>query len=197
MASKQQIHRIMLSYLQKTLGDVVLNTHLVSGEQISLKKLQKPRMRVETVLSVLTKSDEKPGEEEFPEEFTEDKLQWCAAMIATAYLNPLAVEWDFDRFCQSTKVGVEWKENLPVFYQMDQLGKVNKPTTIVDRHGKLLVWHLLNIFCLGHMAKFNCAVRGLRPVLEEKSNKSLTWRAQNLVWEQYPLPQQHSCKAKK
>ena len=94
---------------------------------------------------------------------------------------------------------MEWKENLPVFYQMDQLGKVNKPATIVDRHGKLLVWHLSNIFCLGCMvcfpqavrfldifmvclqAKFNCAVRGLRLVLEEKSDKSPTWRAQNFM----------------
>ena len=80
-------------------------------------------MRVETVLSVLTRSDEKPGEEEFQEEFTEDKLHQCAATIAVAYLNPrkqfsvglkvtfigdpVAVEWDINRFSWSTKVRVE------------------------------------------------------------------------------------------
>ena len=44
MASEQQLHSAMLSYLQQTLGDAVLNTHLVSGNQISLKKLDKPRL---------------------------------------------------------------------------------------------------------------------------------------------------------
>ena len=76
---------------------------------------------------------------------------------------------------------------------MDKLGKINKPATIVDKHGKLLVWHLPNIFCPGRMvcfpqadrfldifmvclqAKFNCAVMGLRMVLEEKSGKPPTW----------------------
>jgi len=45
-------------------------------------------MRVETALSVLTRSDENPREEEFPEAFTEQELHWCAATIAHAYLNP-------------------------------------------------------------------------------------------------------------
>jgi len=43
---------MMLSYLQQTLGDAVLNTHLVSGNQISLKKLDKSRL-VSTLDTVL------------------------------------------------------------------------------------------------------------------------------------------------
>jgi len=45
-------------------------------------------MRAEAALSVLTRSDEHPGEEEFPEAFTEQELHRCAATIAHAYLNP-------------------------------------------------------------------------------------------------------------
>jgi len=66
----------------------------------------------------------------------------------------VAVEWDFDRFSQATKVGVKRKENLEVFFQMARLGKVDKPATIVDRHEKLLVWYLPNIFFPGHMVCF-------------------------------------------
>ena len=44
-------------------------------------------MRAEAALSVLTRSDENPGEEEFPEAFTEQELHWCAAMIAHAYVS--------------------------------------------------------------------------------------------------------------
>ena len=46
------------------------------------------RMRAEAALSVLTRSDENLGEEEFPEAFTEQELCRCAAMIAHVYLNP-------------------------------------------------------------------------------------------------------------
>jgi len=66
----------------------------------------------------------------------------------------VAVEWDFNRFSQATKVGVKWKENLEVFFQMARLGKVDKPATIVDRHGKLLVWYLPNIFFPGRTVCF-------------------------------------------
>jgi len=52
MASEQQLCSAMLSYLQQTLGDAVLNMHLVSGNQISLKKLDKPRL-VSTLDAVL------------------------------------------------------------------------------------------------------------------------------------------------
>jgi len=66
----------------------------------------------------------------------------------------VAVEWDFDRFSQATKSGVGRKGNLEVFFQMDKMGRIDKPTTIVDRHGKLLVWYLPNILFPGRTVCF-------------------------------------------
>jgi len=51
---------------------------------------------------------------------------------------------------------------------------------------------ILDIFTVCLQAKFNCAVKGLATVLVENPNKSPSWRVENLVWVQYPLPQEHS-----
>lgn len=43
MSSEEEIHTTIRSYLARMLVDTVKDTHLIQGEQISAKKLQKPR----------------------------------------------------------------------------------------------------------------------------------------------------------
>jgi hypothetical protein len=50
---------------------------------------------------------------------------------------PASVEWDFDRFIESGT-----KKESKKYFQSVNLGFITKPTTVVDVHGKILVWYL-------------------------------------------------------
>ena len=80
------------------------------------------------------------------------------------------------------------------------MGKIDKPTTIVDRHGKILVWYLpdilhpgrtvsfvqtflviLDIFSSFLQARFNISLSSLKPVLAESPVQLQSWRFQNFL----------------
>ena len=71
------------------------------------------------------------------------------------------VDWDFDRFSEAVKIGVKGqknqekrRKNLAVFFNMTKMGKIVKPTTIVDQHGRILVWYLPGILCPDRTVSF-------------------------------------------
>jgi hypothetical protein len=57
--------------------------------------------------------------------------------------------WDADRFAEAAKDTIE-KEGetsasnarLPKYFEQVHLGTLNEPATIIDIHGRILVWHL-------------------------------------------------------
>ena len=116
------------------------------------------------------------------------------------------MDWDFDRFSEAVKVGVKQQQgrarqqkSLALFFNKASVGKIDKPTTLVDWHGRMLVWFFPDILCSGRtvsfspdfagylgythalQAKFNTTVRNLKPVLVDPSTKSKSWRAQNFI----------------
>ena len=78
---------------------------------------------------------------------------------------------------------------MALFFNKASVGKIDKPTTLVDQHGRMLVWFFPDILCLcrtvsfspdfvGYLgythalqAKFNTTVRNLKPVLVDFSTK--------------------------
>ena len=47
------------------------------------------------------------------------------------------VDWDYDRFAESIK-----KRESGKYFADHPLGFITKPATLVDKHGKILMWYL-------------------------------------------------------
>ena len=71
------------------------------------------------------------------------------AVMENLFIRDLvAVNWDSDRFAQAVKGGAlqsTWPPQLENFYKRPKLGVIDKPATVVDKHGKILLWYLPNI----------------------------------------------------
>ena len=52
--------------------------------------------------------------------------------------HPVLVDWDFDRFSDS----VAKRESPGKYFSKTGMGFLTKPTTLVDSHGKILMWYL-------------------------------------------------------
>jgi hypothetical protein len=46
--------------------------------------------------------------------------------------------WDYDRFAEAS----DTKRANPSFFEKVDMGEVTKPATVVDKHGKILIWYL-------------------------------------------------------
>jgi len=61
------------------------------------------------------------------------------------------MEWNFNKFAQAVKGGSlrashqSQQTRLENLFKMVKLGAVDKPATVVDRHGKIILWYLPNI----------------------------------------------------
>ncbi|KAG1771914.1 hypothetical protein EV702DRAFT_1201789 [Suillus placidus] len=102
-------------------------------------------------------------------------------------VNPMNVDWDVDRCVDKAKLSppnldgspTAQMERLKKFFPEAKLGKISVPTTIVDRHGKILVVYLPNILTpsrLEHVNHITVSLRdSLLKSLSPSSNKK-TWR---------------------
>ena len=82
------------------------------------------------------------------------------------------MDWDFDRFSEAVKVGVRQQEgrarqqkSLALFFNKASVGKIDKPTTLVDRHGRMLVWFFPDILCPGRTVSFPLTLRVILDIL--------------------------------
>jgi len=67
----------------------------------------------------------------------------------------VSVDWDYDRFGESGTA----KRDLPGKYFAEvHMGKITKPTTIVDRHGKFLMWYLPGLLLPHRVVSFTASV---------------------------------------
>lgn len=57
--------------------------------------------------------------------------------ISLIDLLPVSVDWDYNRFSESRK-----KRETGKFFAPANLGIITKPATVVDIHGKILLWYL-------------------------------------------------------
>ena len=112
------------------------------------------RMRAQALVQMAPEIIKDPNNTTAPS-LGDQEVRHCAAVIVAAFLNPsksyndltslladsvypsVHVKWDFDRFAQS-----ERKCRSGKFFAEIQLGRLTQPTTIVDIHGRILVWYL-------------------------------------------------------
>ncbi|KAG1884759.1 hypothetical protein F4604DRAFT_1919274 [Suillus subluteus] len=105
--------------------------------------------------------------------------------IAHAMVNPINIDWDVDRYADKAKLSPPnvdgstsaGTERLKKFFPETILGKISVPTTIVDRHRKILVVYLPNILTPSRIEHVNNITIGLRDSLL----KSLTLKEKNLA----------------
>ncbi|OJA15212.1 hypothetical protein AZE42_13751 [Rhizopogon vesiculosus] len=120
----------------------------------------------------------------------EDEIDRAAVIIAYAIANPYCVPWDVDRYAKkvkspSSQKGVTEWERLAKVFEMTKLGRISEPATIVDIHGKILVWYLPNIMSPWRVNFVNNATAGLWDLLlksipnESKAKKA--WRSDGFL----------------
>ena len=104
------------------------------------------------------------------QEITEPEIKLCALTIVHAFLNPcessdliittqviktsiVNVEWDFDRYSDSAKPSCTRTKEADSSFKVSadtchvplSLGEITEPATLVDVHGRILVWYLPGI----------------------------------------------------
>jgi hypothetical protein len=50
----------------------------------------------------------------------------------------VSVDWDYDRFAESS----DTKRLSGKYFTDPSIGKIINPATVVDRHGKIIMWYL-------------------------------------------------------
>ncbi|KAI6014688.1 hypothetical protein EDC04DRAFT_2903993 [Pisolithus marmoratus] len=78
-----------------------------------------------------------------PASVSSSELQLSALVIAFAILNPWedVTEWDIDRFSEPMKNVTDKTKYFPY----PQWGHISDPATVLDVHGRVLVWYLPGI----------------------------------------------------
>jgi len=69
---------------------------------------------------------------------------------------PDKVEWDYERFADSTDVKCSEKYVIPA-----KMGNVTEPTTVVDMHGKIFMWYLPGLLLPCRVVRFTTPVYNL------------------------------------
>ncbi|KAI6011636.1 hypothetical protein EDC04DRAFT_2609807 [Pisolithus marmoratus] len=124
-----------------TLSSVLGGARLSASAVIQRYDLQKPRLRVR---SQLTKLQRHMAEEPLPPaSISCQELKLTALVISHAILNPWedVTEWDVDRFAEPMKNVIDETKYFP----HPQWGHISDPATILDVHGRVLVWYLPGI----------------------------------------------------
>ena len=108
-------------------------------------------------------------------------------------LRVVSVKWDYDRFAESEKKRVSNQ-----FFVKSHLGSFSNPATIVDMHGKILVWYLPGLL-LPHQVvsifiqcqpflywylpqeQFNKIIKTLKQALNESQLRPDSWCVKGFI----------------
>ncbi|KAI6040014.1 hypothetical protein EDC04DRAFT_2894509 [Pisolithus marmoratus] len=124
-----------------TLSSVLGGSRLSASAVIQRCDLQKPRLRVR---SQLTNLQRHMAEEPLPPaSISCQELKLTALVISHAILNPWedVTEWDIDQFAEPMRNVMDKTKYFP----HPQWGHISDPATILDVHGRVLVWYLPGI----------------------------------------------------
>ncbi|KAG2109049.1 uncharacterized protein F5147DRAFT_652614 [Suillus discolor] len=78
------------------------------------------------------------------------------------------------------------KKKLAKYFKASSFGHITEPTTLVDKHGRILAWYLPKILMPDRMEHINESIKILRPVLDHSLPKPTEqakqpWRSQGFV----------------
>ncbi|KAG2045402.1 hypothetical protein BDR06DRAFT_978235, partial [Suillus hirtellus] len=112
-------------------------------------------------------------------EISEIELSRAAVSIAYAAVNSLQADWDVHHFADQAKVSpnplnsdCQQREKLAKYFKTPSFGHISEPTTFIDRHGRILAWHLPEILVADRMEYINSSVKSLRPILDKSLPKA-------------------------
>ncbi|KAN0105560.1 hypothetical protein V8E52_010911, partial [Russula decolorans] len=165
----------LVASIDKVLQEVVKGPIIIQ-DKISLDKLQKPRMRAQALIETPPTITVKVKEGQMMP-LMDIEVHHCAAVIVAAFLNPISVNWDYDRFAESERKRCSSGKYFPKVH----MGKIIKLTTVVDMHGKILVWYLPGLLLPQRVEEMNRVTECLKTPLcdsnkSEKGKGSSSWR---------------------
>ncbi|KAI6021332.1 hypothetical protein BKA83DRAFT_4126227 [Pisolithus microcarpus] len=135
--------QVLSALVDHALTSVLRDFQLTSSSVLLRSDLQKPRLRIR---SQLTNFQRCLAEEVLlpPSSISSLELQLSAALvIAFTIINPWqdVTEWDIDRFSKPMKNVTDKTKYFPYH----QWGHISDPATVLDVHGRVLVWYLPGI----------------------------------------------------
>ncbi|KAF7984919.1 hypothetical protein HWV62_9819, partial [Athelia sp. TMB] len=121
------------------------------------------------------------------------EFQHAAVTLALAITNCFSANFDIERLADRVKnTRVKDGDNdddsldpLGKFFTPTGLGVIDMPATVLDQHGRIILWYLPDIVAPFRIAAFNLSIRGLKQPLRssmQESNanrKGTTWRHAN------------------
>ncbi|KAI6033373.1 hypothetical protein EDC04DRAFT_2897862 [Pisolithus marmoratus] len=159
----------MSALVDGILTSALEGSRLSTTSVIQKSDLRKPRLRV---MSQLTNLQRVMMEEHLPSasiSFTETKLS--ALVIAHAILNPYVTEWDIDRFAEPMPHAADKTK----YFQYPQWGHISDPATVLDVHGRVMVWYLPGIIPpqrVDHLNKIHLPLKSSLVTHSKRKNES-------------------------
>ncbi|KAI6008185.1 hypothetical protein F5J12DRAFT_892189 [Pisolithus orientalis] len=110
-----------------------------SGTVLTRDHLTKPRLQA---LSLLANAQAALQQPNLPDDtITSLEVRLAAAVISHAILNPYVVDRDVDQFSDP----LPGAKDKFIYFEHPNIGSLDAPATVLDRHGRLLVWYLPGI----------------------------------------------------
>ncbi|KAI6095543.1 hypothetical protein EDD16DRAFT_1702655 [Pisolithus croceorrhizus] len=93
-------------------------------------------------MSQLTNLQRVMAAEDLPSaSISSNETKLSALVIAHAILNPYITQWDIDRFAEPRPHAADKTK----YFQYPQWGHISDPATVLDVHGRVMLWYLPGI----------------------------------------------------
>jgi hypothetical protein len=86
-------------------------------------------------------------------------------IILIAWLS-VSINWDYDRFVESSI-----KRSSGKFFEQAHLGRMTRPTTVLDMHGKILMWYLPGLLLPHRVVRSSAPVQNILFLLTLRSGR--------------------------
>ncbi|KAG1764090.1 hypothetical protein EV702DRAFT_1051462 [Suillus placidus] len=112
---------------------------------------------------------------------TDIEISRAAVSIAYAAVNSYSA-----KASRNPSNGMQQRQKLAKYFTTPSFGHITEPTTLVDKHGRILTWYLPEILMADRVECVNESIKLLRPVLDQSFPKATEkekqpWRSQGFV----------------
>ncbi|KAI6114442.1 hypothetical protein F5141DRAFT_1213631 [Pisolithus sp. B1] len=100
-----------------------------------------------------------------------NETKLSALVIAHAILNPYVTKWDIDRFAEPRPYAADKTK----YFQYPQWGHISDPATVLDVHGRVMLWYLPGIIPperVKHLNRIHLPLKGSLVKHSKRKNES-------------------------
>ncbi|KAI5996825.1 hypothetical protein F5J12DRAFT_785252 [Pisolithus orientalis] len=131
------LHTMVVRMLKAAFGTAPM---ISSSSIFSNHQLRKPRLQ--SLAELIKVRATLQGESGLTSDvITSLEVRLASAVITHAILNPYVSDWDADRFSEPL---VNAKDRT-IHFENPKIGYINAPATVLDVHGRVIVWYLPGI----------------------------------------------------